>query len=435
MALHKNAYSRQLIDWSALCTTFGNCAMVPMPYSVWTVARKLLQDRALWQSTFYTDAPNLAVYNSPEYTDENWIIWKDELTTFLFDSEEFMTKFDDLLAGQAGIEDAIRDLQEFFRLSGTSGGLSQAGSGAGAGAGILPGNNPGYIDPALTDNQLATGQCNAAQWLWDALYSVCNTLDLILVSLQVVPVLSDVVLLIARSGNAMVDMLPDRLGAIIVQLPAFRLADMIEHLEDDNLKQATLDAMLYGGGYWNEQKIQWAFSWLDDQVDAVAAVFVRVLIEALSVFALDSSKWTNLPDSGECGGEDANVGQIAYTGPTIPPTEGIVYGLQEGAVGSCGVGEGYRYSVYGEANCQMTIDIGGNLYGKTTLTLNYAIYRSAGTATVELRDGSISSSKTAISCNEQLIITRPAGLNNPQIIITSSDTNGVDFWPITIGLS
>lgn len=134
-----------------------------------------------------------------------------------------------------------------------------------------------------------------------------------------------------------------------------------------------------------------------------------------------------------CDSAQGYIRSCVYTGPTQPPVDPISYGYQDGgAVGSCEAPA--RYTVSGESNCQITLPIDGILTGKTTVTLNYALYYSLGTATVELSDGAESVSSFVGGCDNELILVT-TGLSSPQITITSTSANGADFWPWLITLS
>lgn len=107
MAFHRLGQTRQVIQWSQVTETLGDCVLVPISPAVFHVACKLLAERGLWPSTFAIDTPKNVGYNSPDVTSAEWLSYKAEVADFIADGQEFMTKFTDLLTTNLMIVSAL----------------------------------------------------------------------------------------------------------------------------------------------------------------------------------------------------------------------------------------------------------------------------------------------------------------------------------------
>lgn len=85
----------------------GDCVLVPISPAVFHVASNLLASRGLWSATFAVDIPKLSGYQSPDRLSEEWQQYENEVSQFLADGLEFMTRFDDFLKTQLRIEVAL----------------------------------------------------------------------------------------------------------------------------------------------------------------------------------------------------------------------------------------------------------------------------------------------------------------------------------------
>jgi hypothetical protein len=107
MAFHKLGQTRQVIQWSQVTETLGDCVLVPISPAVFHVACKLLAERGLWPSTFAIDTPKNVGYHSPDVTSAEWLSYKAEVSDFIADGQEFMTKFNDLLTTNLMVVSAL----------------------------------------------------------------------------------------------------------------------------------------------------------------------------------------------------------------------------------------------------------------------------------------------------------------------------------------
>lgn len=80
--------------------------MIPVPFSVFWVFNGLFE-RALWPSTYKETDNGNGTYNSPDTTGSDWQLFESELSTFLSDGIEFMTKFDDLITSLNNVSTRI----------------------------------------------------------------------------------------------------------------------------------------------------------------------------------------------------------------------------------------------------------------------------------------------------------------------------------------
>ena len=96
MPIHKYAQTRQIIDWGRIVSALGEVVLMPIPIAVFWVFVGLY-DRALWQATYKITDNGNGTYTSPERSTIEWQALENELSTFLSDGIEFMSRFDDLL--------------------------------------------------------------------------------------------------------------------------------------------------------------------------------------------------------------------------------------------------------------------------------------------------------------------------------------------------
>lgn len=107
MTYHKHGQTRQVIQWAYVTDNLGEAVLMPMPVAVFHVVCELLATRGLWPSTFAVDTPTNQGYNSPDLSSEAWLQWQDEVSTFISDGIEFMSKFDQFIKSQLRIEAAL----------------------------------------------------------------------------------------------------------------------------------------------------------------------------------------------------------------------------------------------------------------------------------------------------------------------------------------
>lgn len=110
MAKHALCNTRQVIQWGEVVSRLGDCVLVPISPAIFHVAANLLSSRGLWSATFALDTPGQMGYESPDRTSEDWQRYEHELSSFLSDGLEFMTRFDELIKSQLRIEFALTGL-------------------------------------------------------------------------------------------------------------------------------------------------------------------------------------------------------------------------------------------------------------------------------------------------------------------------------------
>ncbi len=120
------------------------------------------------------------------------------------------------------------------------------------------------------------------------------------------------------------------------------------------------------------------------------------------------------------------LSNLTYTGPV-----GGEAHLVEGGVSGCS-GTEERYTTYGVADCQLTLDITGLVGGERQITMTYAVYDGLNSHSMVLKDGSDQVQSTATGCNVTLQLVLERDFTHPQIVLTCNHANGVDFWPWSI---